>query len=330
MERDEEAGFAHPDPVMDEALNWLFTLQARPEDSALRAAFEAWRAEAPGRAEAFASAAAAWDLPEMDLVAREMSARTMPAERRRRGDGATRQRHPRAIAAGLAAAILLVTGLLQLPDMLTRWRSDYATAVGDLREFTLPDGSRMMLNTDSAASIDFEGPERSVTLLRGEAFFDVQRDTARPFRVAAQFADVEVIGTAFSVRTDRREDMIVLERGHVSVASRGGTRSVASLAPGESITATSGRLSPIREVDAGALVSWTEGRLVFADQPLGEVVAEITRYYDHHIILASSRLSAIRVTGSYRLGDPERVVRSLATAAGATVTRLPGGILILR
>ena len=329
---DQEPGFVHPDPVMDAALDWLFTLQSDPGDAGLRAAFEDWRRAAPRHAEAFALVAETWDRPELDLVARDIAARAAPANDRALHRAPPRTRRGRRVWRGLAvaAAIALVVGVLQSPGLMTRWRADYMTATGARQDIALPDGSRMVLNTDSAASIDFEGGRRSVRLLRGEAFFDVAPDMTRPFVVAATFMNVEVTGTAFSVRSDDARDTVVLARGHVEVTGRGARDGAVFLDPGERITATAEKLSPPQTVDAGRLTSWTEGRLVFADQPLGEMLTEIGRYYGHRIILVNGGIGGTRVTGTYRLDDPERVIRSLATAAGGSVTRLPGGILIVR
>jgi ferric-dicitrate binding protein FerR (iron transport regulator) len=86
----------------------------------------------------------------------------------------------------------------------------HVTATGIRDEIVLPDGSRMILNTASAVSLHFEGGTRSVQLLQGEAYFDVAPDPARLFTVVAAFSEVEVKGTAFSVRTENEADTVVV------------------------------------------------------------------------------------------------------------------------
>ncbi|NKN37299.1 DUF4880 domain-containing protein [Agrobacterium sp. a22-2] len=340
MERDthrrenEEQQFVHPDPAMDAALNWLFTLQDSPDDANLRARLDDWLRADPSHSQAFELAVGTWELPEMDMVANEIAARSEHAIALReavvlRHPGPRRRLWPR-IATAAAAAVLLAIGIQQYPAVMLRWRADYATPTGPHEEVSLPDGSRMILNTASAVSVNFQGAKRSVTLLRGEAYFDVVHDAARPFTVAASFSEVEVKGTAFSVRTDNAEDTVVLERGHIDVSLLQNRKDVASLEPGESITASSNNLSIVRKSDTSTSLAWLQGRLVFTDQPFGQVLDEVERYYGQSILVANARLSSMRVNGSYRLDNPERVIHSLATAAGATVTRLPGGIIILR
>ncbi|ANH03414.1 FecR domain-containing protein [Shinella sp. HZN7] len=340
MERDKreqggkEQGFVHPDAVMDAALNWLITLQGAPDDTALAARFRQWQQADPAHAAAFDTVAAAWNLPEMDMVAKDVAARTMPssrppevvvlADRRGKRGGWTRG------AMAAAAVLLLAVGIQQYPALRLQWQADYITQAGARDEITLPDGSRMILNTASAVSLDFEGSKRSVTLLQGEAYFDVVPDPARPFTVAAAFSEVEVKGTAFSVRTESTEDTVVLEHGHVDVTRLPERAETASLEPGESIIATAAAFSGVRKTDPGTSHAWLQGRVVFEDQPFDQVLGEIERYYGHTVVVANGQLSHVRINGNYRLDNPERVIRSLATAAGADVTRLPGGILILR
>lgn len=330
---DEEQGFVHPDPATDAALNWLFTLQAAPDDSRLRAEFEAWRGADAAHARAFSKVAAAWELPEMDIVAGQVA----------RGEHGNRSldnvalisRPPkrsnwgRAVIAAAAAAVIAIC-VQQYPALMLRWQADYITATGARDEIRLPDGSRMVLNTASAVALDFEGGKRGVTLLQGEAFFDVVPDPSRSFTVASAFSEVEVKGTAFSVRTGDEQDIVVLERGHVDVERIAARSDMASLEPGESITATAARLSAVTKTDTVTALAWLEGRVVFEDRPFGDVLQEVGRYYGGSIIVANSRLGQVRINGNYRLDNPERAVRSLATAAGASVTQLPGGILILR
>lgn len=339
MERDEagrsepEPEFSHPDPLTDAALDWLFTLQAHPDDPALKARFDAWRQADSAHDEAFARVAQAWSLPEMDEVARGLVSQKRHAESGR-GAPAARRPAPRGrwtkLALAMAAALVLALGVHLYPGLALRWKADFLTLAGARQLVVLPDGSRMTLNTASAVALNFDGVTRSVTLLQGEAYFDVVRDTSRPFTVVSTFAEVEVKGTAFSVRTDGTQDVVVLERGHIDVAQLPGRRAQAALNPGESIVATAASLSPIRRADPEMSLAWLRGQLVFEDRPFDEVLDEVARYYGHAIIAATGGLAQIRVNGNYRLDDPERAVRSLATAAGASVTRLPGGILIVR
>lgn len=331
---DKDNGYALPDPVMDAALNWFALLQGYPDDEEMKARFERWRKADPANAEAFFKVSGVWDLPELDLIATDVGNTVVRA----RTPELVRQVYPsrarrstwRSAALAAAAVIVLAVGIGQYPTIMLQLRADYQTETGAREEVTLPDGSRMTLNTASAVSLDFESGKRSVTLLQGEAYFDVVPDASRPFKVAAAFSEVEVKGTAFSVRSDPDMDTVVLERGLIDVTRLLAREETAELHPGESITATATALSAVRTTDPATALSWREGRLVFENQPFGQVLQEIGRYYGHSIVLTSDRVGKARVTGNYRLDNPERTIRSLAATVGGTVTRIPGGILILR
>lgn len=319
---------------MDAALEWFALLQGYPDDHRLRAKFEAWRRADTVNERAFAEVAGVWELAELDVIAGDLAgavrgARTTGAVTTiRRSRRRSRTRTHAAMAA--AALILIAVGVRQYPAIMLNLRADYQTATGVQEEITLPDGSHMMLNTASAVALDFEGGKRSVTLLQGEAYFDVVPDPSRPFTVVAAFFEVEVKGTAFAARTGPKEDTVVLERGLVEVARLAAATDTVALRPGESITATATALSGVTSAHIATSLSWRHGRLVFENEPFAQVLGEISRYYSRSIFVTSDRIGNARVTGNYRLDNPERTIRSLAATVGATVTRIPGGILILR
>ncbi|MFK0276142.1 FecR family protein [Ensifer sp. NPDC090286] len=328
-----EESFVHPDAVTDAALNWFFLLQGEPENRDVTERFEEWRSASPAHDRAFNEVAAAWARPEADEVARILG------HKFGRGDAALAAtvlefRRPKRTFArwigAVAATLLIAIGIQQYPALSIQWQADYVTAAGVQQAINLPDGSKVVLNTDSAIAFDFEGDKRLVRLLKGEAYFDVVHDSARPFEVTAAFSEVEVTGTAFSVRRDDDEDAVALERGHVEVRSLADPSDKADLEPGQAIRATASAISAVQAIDGSVTFAWLQGQIVFEDQPFKAVVRELARYYRHSVVRAESGFDNVRVNGRYRLDDPERAIRSLATTVGLNVTRLPGGILILR
>ena len=188
----------------------------------------------------------------------------------------------------------------------------------------------MKLNTASAAALDFEDGRRRVRLLRGEAYFDVRHDDAHPFVVTAQFSETVDIGTAFSIRRGEAGDSIVLEEGLVDVSRLSRPEDRARLDPGEMIIAGEDSLSPVGDADLGRALAWLDGRIVFREQSFSTALAALRRHYDGPVIVADGRVKNLLVSGNYDLDQPEAAIRTLAAAAGVSVTRLPAGILILR
>ncbi|MGV6875279.1 FecR family protein [Pseudochelatococcus sp. B33] len=323
----EGGGYRHPDPVTDEALDWFMRLQ-EDTDAGTIAEFENWQRGDPRRVEAFERLARMHAMPVL------RKATLMDAERLGvRTDYPVPPRHHRrwvpAVSA-IAAVLLIVVAWHQYPALVLHLQSDYLTATGERETIQLPDGSSVMLNTASAIAIDFGGSRRRVTLLNGEAFFDVRHDEARPFAVAAHFSEVEVKGTAFGVRTDSAEDVVLLERGSVEVSGTGQGAEFAVLAPGQMIVATAAGLSAVREADPSRSLAWREGRIVFHDRPFRNALSDLRRYYRGSVMVVTDGFADRTVSGNYRIDDPEAAIRTLAASVGASVTRLPGGILILR
>lgn len=308
-------------PFREEALDWFIRLRAEDQDPATQRAFRAWCESHPGRAAAFARVSAMWGEPEFaratENVARATKLSVKPRSVRRKG------------AALIVAAAVLIYGASSIPDLLLWVRADYMTATGERRSITLPDGSRMVLNTATAVSLDYTQDRRAVTVLDGEAYFDVARDLERPFVVDGNFSRVMVTGTAFDVRLDPDQDDIALARGAVDVARLEQPMDRTGLRPGEAVNVGAFSIAPIRAVDPATAFAWVDGRITFTERPFREVLDQLRRYYRGRVVLWNSQLGDTNVSGSYRLDDASLAIRSLAEAAGASVTALPG-LIILR
>lgn len=323
--------YTHPDAAVDEALDWFLRLQEEDAPETLRA-FGAWAEGRPDRMKAFD------DLVRMQGMA--SLRRATLADRGRQHDKHLPTGRPKAVRgpvrawrfgyAAMAAVVLAAVTWQQLPGLLLQWRSDYLTATGERETVTLPDGSSVVLNTASAIAIDFDKGARRVTLLEGEAYFDVKHDAEHPFIVAGHFSNVEVKGTAFGVLAEDAHDTIVLERGRVDVTRRTESQERAMLERGQMVVATGEGLSAVTNTDPAQSLAWRQGRIVFYDRAFGAALSELQRYYGGKVLLVSGRFSNRLVSGNYRIDDPEAAIRTLAASAGASVTRLPGGILILR
>jgi len=321
-------GYVHDDPIADAALEWFARLRNAEPDARTMRDFQAWLDHNTRHAEEFHALEAMWG---SSAFAKAVASLPM-AESAAKQTAASRRQGlrwlPRLAAA--AAVVLAVLGAWQYPKLMLAWQADYITATGDQSTIHLPDGSTMILNTASAVAFDFQNGQRTVRLLKGEAFFDVQHDASHPFRVTGHFGEVEVTGTAFSVRADADSDDVVLERGHVEVTCLCNAAEQVRLEPDEAVTATATSLSAVRKTDPSRALAWRDGRVIFDDQPLGTVLNELRRYYGGTIIVADSRISRLIVTGNYRLDSIEGAIRTLADAAGVGMTRIPGGIIILR
>jgi transmembrane sensor len=302
------------DKARTEATRWLILLQEQPDDRALDAAFRAWLAASPDNPAAWAETRALGDL----------IAHSPPRHRdqwmQRPG------RRPRAmIAAATALAIAAAIVIALMPNLLLRVTADYATGTAQLRAVALPDGSVAQLAPDSAIDVHYTDGGRDIRLLAGAAFFEVERDAARPFTVFADDVETTVLGTAFDVRLADDGATVAVQRGAVRVERAGLS---GQLGPGDWIRATASTMARGKAPpdEAGA---WVRGELVARDQPVAEVVDELRAYFHGMILVTDDALAAQRVTGLYDLGDPAQTLRAIAMTHGASVRQISPWLLVL-
>lgn len=204
-------------------------------------------------------------------------------------------------------------------------RLSYETAVGGQKRITLADGTSVILNTNSLMDVDFSDSRRDVHLVRGEAYFDVVHNKARPFTVYANGYVVRDIGTAFDVHLSRTGLVEVgVTRGRVEVAHADDVQvSDAVKKPdiidaGHSIVLGQkiGHVEAVSSVAMGRKLAWRQGELIYTGQPLGVVLADITRYSDIKIDLADPDLKNLPVGGAFRTDQIDAIFAALENNFG--------------
>ena len=303
------------DMPLEQALDWLILLE--DADEACQARFAEWLAASPDNAEAFQQAQRCWQSPILLKAAARLEPRQPAAQPSRRLG--------RNLA--IAASLLLMVGITLQSDLLLRLRADHVTAVGQRQSLDLADGSHVLLNTDSAFSSQIDEHQRVTQLLRGEAYFDVAKDNDRPFQVNAGPIRISVRGTAFSVRYLGDAAEVSVERGEIEVHARDNDTRI-YLASGDSIRVGPDGVGSRTHGITASRLAWVQGRLIFNDRPLHEVLDELRRYYPGWIINSNARLDDLRITGNYRLSEPATIMRSLAQVTSAQLHESPA-LLIL-
>lgn len=329
-----------PEPTPDEAaVAWFVRLQSGPLGARDHRRFEIWRS-APEHAESFARVQLLWRGSE-GLAARPEILHLREASL---AGSAPRRRYALvAIAAGIIAAIVsgvflvgqdpravlhesgLATLLWPAPD-----QGGFSTEVGERSTITLRDGSVLTLNTDSAARVNYSTTERAITLLRGQALFEVAKGVPRPFVVTAGDRRITATGTAFDVRLDEAAVEVTLVEGHVVVDQLNGpaadspkAMARAELQPGQRMIAKHGAPVSVAATNVEHVTSWTSGKLVFLDARLADAISEVNRYTRTPITLADGKLSELRVNGVFRTGQPIDFANALTEVYPVAISRLP-------
>lgn len=162
-------------------------------------------------------------------------------------------------------------------------------------QLILADGTKVWLNSDSRLEfpVAFAGSERRVKLY-GEAYFNVAKNEQLPFHVEVNQTEVTVLGTSFNILAYGDYTRTTLEEGRVAVNALGRTYQIM---PGEEINVESGRVT-VEKVDVYERIAWKDGKFVFRDKPLEEVMDILGRWYDVKIVYQDAALKDLHFTGN--------------------------------
>ncbi len=217
---------------------------------------------------------------------------------------------------GLALAASVVFAIALMPNLLNNSEPQrFSTAIGELESIDLADGSTITLNTNTRLEVLLSDKQRRITLEHGEAFFEVAKDSNRPFIVESCSSEVQAIGTAFNVHCSLGSSAVAVTEGIVKVTDIMSNRSAENsqtLKMGESIVLqdTGGLMAPDK-IDINRIASWRRGELIFSNTRLSDVLDEINRYSNRPIGLGSPELQSIRVTGRFGLEDRALLLKAL-------------------
>ena len=216
-------------------------------------------------------------------------------------------------------------------------RIAHETKIGETLPIRLSDGTMLTLGPDSAIRGEFDSANRRITLMVGNAYFQVAPDPGRPFWVHSGSLDIQVTGTTFDVRRSDASAQVAVAEGQVRVSlsrpsgssayqrQNHAIRSTSVLRSGQRIngSATSG-LGEITSIKPETVGAWRENRLVFFDEPLLELVAAVNRYDSRNIVIRDQRLEDLRVSATFDANDIDGLLQTLAeiyplriTASGA-------------
>lgn len=299
-----------------EAAHWAVRLQARPLTGEEQAELDRWLEADNRRRGALLRARAAW--VDLDRLA-ALAAHGQPHAARAPSAPALEPSRRWFIAAG-ATALIVSCGAGAW--WLSRRGSVYVSRVGEIRRVTLADGSRMVLNTDSMATVRFDDVEREIDLEVGEGLFQVAKDPKRPFIVRAGSVSVRAVGTVFAVRAVNQRIDVTVTEGVVELvdASGPGPALMRRISANEHATVMETRQLQVQHLsrdEAERRIAWRRGVLDFAGESLSDAVSEMNRHNRRHIVVDDPALAARPIVGLFRADDPEGFASTVAIALGA-------------
>lgn len=298
--------------LLEHAAAWHARLRADDAASADHAAFAAWLDADASHRLAYADVCAAAYALESAGVREPVAARAV-ARGGRAWIGAF---------AGAASAAVLGVGLWFGAAPWQNLASDVHTVSAEQRRVELPDGSRVLLDGDSAIDIAYDDARRTIELKRGAAFFDVVADKERPFVVRAGNASAAALGTRYAVEHTAAGIHVAVEEGEVEVRSGTAADSV-RLRAGEGVALAFGASTPSAASADDAALAWTRQRLVFSGTPLALALSRLDRHVEGRIVLVGGARADARVTAAIPANDALGGLAAIVRENGLTLRRVP-------
>lgn len=333
----------------ERAAQWISGMKtAGPKE---RAAFVRWMKESPKHVrDALLAAALEVELRRVDpdrkfnieqLAASSNVIQLSGEHSSRQHETAPRRRWVVLAGAAASVAIALAIGWFGLQQS---WLSPnrYATEIGEQRTIELRDGSVVSLNTQSRIRVAYSDEGRDVYLEAGQAFFDVERDARRPFRVHAGEAVVRAIGTKFDVRRRADSTSVAVIEGVVEVhasaprpeesISEAFVEMVegAVLKAGQGVVISETRITAPAPLDVSEVTAWQHRRVMFRDQALAKIIDEFALYNaTPRIHLEGEALRSRRLSGVFNADDLESFVAYLESEYNVALEQ-NGSVLTIR
>ena len=337
---------------LEQAAAWRARLAESPDLHS--GEFSSWLAQDPRNREAWRRAQGPWDVLGQQATApgviRLRRAALAHAHNAIRGNFLWPQRFRRPALLATAASAVLAAGAFLF------WQQhrpeDFRTGFGERRIVTLADGSQITLDSRSEVAVRYTADARALTLVQGQARFDVAHDVARPFTVTADGHKVVATGTAFDVDLLGPKLLVTLLKGHVVVlpksaptipwvpdtassgagsATLSGAVSLAriDLDPGEQLVMSSDSLPKVSHVDVERVTAWERGEIVFDNEPLASVIQRMNRYGPRHIIVGDDLAGSLRISGVFHEGDVDGFVSTIAAYLSIRAHERPDGDVVL-
>lgn len=238
------------------------------------------------------------------------------------------------IAAVLLLPILILGGIYLFPggqqkkDHLV-WQT-ISTPPGVKSRAQLPDGTKVWLNSETSLRYpsSFASNERNVKLT-GEAYFEVAKDKCRPFRVDLGKIGIEVVGTTFNVihYENEKQTEVILTSGKIKLLELNGnkTHSATEMDPGQkAIYRESDRNLSLQQVDTEKYTSWIDGRLIFRDDKMIEVIKKLNRWFNVKIEIADPEIAQYIYTATFKDETIEQILYLIKRTSPIEYTITPG------
>jgi len=301
------------DELIDSATRWIVLLRSGQATAADWQRYEQWRAEDPRRealCQQLETRLGVFQIAQAQGVSGKVLQQALEAPTSRR-----------AVLRGalMGAAVIAGAGWLARPA-LEDLTADLRTGTGERRTVELADGSEMLLNARSTADIQFDAQRRVVRLREGELLVKIAKDSSRAFFIQTDQARLHAYGNRLLLREREGQGHVVALSGALEINGQNGER--LQLDAGQEVSYDRFGFGPVQASSSGA-TAWIDGFLQVRDRPLAEVI-DALRPYHNGVLRLDPAVAGLRVSGLYRLDNPDQILDTLARTLPIHITRRTG------
>ncbi|MEK7948772.1 FecR domain-containing protein [Pigmentiphaga sp. YJ18] len=308
-----------------EARAWVRLLMSGQVSQWDALAFNRWRGSSDRHGAAFAEARKEWQLmkPAIGQVLAGDGTVVRRADVARAG---RRAFFGAAAGAAATAAVAVIHPPFGLWPAVDQWGADFDTGPGEQRHVVVADRVDIVLNTRTRVRREVaDGRPVGIEVLDGETAIDMETASG-PFVVRAAAGTSTGSAARFQVRRTGGRACVTCLAGTVRVEHPAGTR---VLAAGQQISYDGRLLEDTVAVRGDDAAAWRKGMLVFRQDRLADVIAEINRYRAGRVVLLADALSDSAVSGRFSIKELDAALLQIQHSFSLTARALPGGVVIL-
>lgn len=305
-----------PQNIVEQAIAWHLQINTSEANARECVAFKTWLKQDTLHADAYQRVDNMFQpFERVDAKAAKRSIDVvLKAERKLNA-----RKHLSGIALG-ATLFIAVSAGLQMP-VTKIMLADNKTAVGEIKTIALSDNSRIVLNTNTALDVAFNGEQRIIKLYKGEVFVEVAKDANRPFLVETEHGSARALGTQFVVNVEQDNTIVGVVESKVEACNAPSylatlskqQRHCVTLHPNQRVNISQQSLSKVQAVDASAMSGWVSGTVMYDNQPLPTVLNDLQRYSPEKLVFSEATLQHIKVSGVLPINNIPHAISTLGS-----------------
>lgn len=332
--------------IEKQAIKWSIALSDDEVDKSVIDAFYTWRQQSPEHEATFQKVDQVWlGMSQMEHLTKQTKQATKTANlwevlgQRFRDWYSTPTLAGAALSMSVLIAVVFVyntplKNAVSPAEMITK---TFESKHGAVETIILSDESKVTLGAASKIVVAYNASYRKISLIEGEALFEVVPNESLPFIVNTGETQTRVLGTTFVVKKNANSVRVAVKEGKVGVGkvpdndiAMATSTMAAQLIAGQTVTSKQGKVSAISSMDIATIASWQTGRFVYESAQLKTIVADINRYADKQVIIATPDIGLLEISIAFDVSEFEQTLETIAQVLDLELNKSLSGTILLK